>query len=222
MQETKKKGSLDISEMVFCVLCSLFTLFVVLTNTIGVKLFQVGGLSLPTSCLWYPFTFLITDIVSEFYGAKRGYFIVAMGFVASLVVMAVSFVSIHLPASPLYPAADAFETVFTTTWRLVFASMCAYLFAQAVDVKIFEWIHQRTGPGRRWMRNNGSTLISQAIDTVTVQYLFLWNNEAVFQGSLYDLFIVMSSTYLVKVVFAALDTPFFYLITSIVRRKNWI
>ncbi|MDD9952548.1 MAG: queuosine precursor transporter [Zetaproteobacteria bacterium] len=206
-------------EFFFCVLCCLFATFVVLTNTAGVKLFYVAGMSLPTSCLWYPFTFLITDIVGEFYGERRGYFLVVMGFCLSLLVMLFCQVSIRLPVSPYYPAGAAYHEVFSPTWRLIAASMAAYLLAQAVDVRIFELVHRTTGPRYRWLRNNVSTMVAQLVDTVTVQFLFMWNNEAVFTGTIGDLLGIMAATYGVKVCIALIDTPLFYLVTSLVRRR---
>ena len=61
-------------EQLFGLFTSLFVTFVLLTNTVGVKLFTVAGLTLPVSILWYPLTFLLTDIVSEVYGKRRARF----------------------------------------------------------------------------------------------------------------------------------------------------
>ena len=69
---------------------ALFVTFVVLTNTVGVKLFTLFGVTLPVSILWYPLTFLITDIVSEVYGASRARYLVLTGFAMSLLLLAFS------------------------------------------------------------------------------------------------------------------------------------
>ena len=67
-------------ELLFAAFMAVFVTFVVLTNTVGVKLFTFRGMTLPVSIVWYPLTFLITDIVSEIYGARRARFLVIAGF----------------------------------------------------------------------------------------------------------------------------------------------
>ncbi len=67
-------------EQLYAGFVAVFVTFVVLTNTVGVKLFTAFGKVLPVSVFWFPLTFLITDIVSEMYGARRARFLVIMGF----------------------------------------------------------------------------------------------------------------------------------------------
>jgi uncharacterized integral membrane protein (TIGR00697 family) len=73
---------------------AVFVTFALLTNTVGVKLFTLFGVTLPVSILWYPLTFLTTDVVSEVYGARRARYLVIMGFGMSLVLLAFSLIGI--------------------------------------------------------------------------------------------------------------------------------
>ena len=79
----------------------MFVTFVVLTNTVGIKLFAISGLTLPVSILWYPLTFLVTDLVSEIYGARRARFLVLTGFAMSLLLLAFSLIGVALPLAKL-------------------------------------------------------------------------------------------------------------------------
>ena len=88
---------------IFAGLIAVFVTFVVLTNTVGVKLFTVFGNTLPVSILWYPLTFLVTDIVSEMFGAKRARFLVVMGFSMSVLLLTFSLIGIRLPVAEFYP-----------------------------------------------------------------------------------------------------------------------
>lgn len=205
-------------ELVFGLLMTLFATLVVLTNTVGVKLFTVGGMTLPVSIIWYPLTFLLTDIVSEVYGARRASLLVIVGFSMSVLLLLASLIGIALPASSIYPLSADYANIFGPIWRLLFASMAAYLLAQLIDVRMFHFWRRVTRGRHLWLRNNASTMVSQLIDTVTVNLIFLYKNPLVFSGTLRDLFGIILGVYVVKVLIAAADTPFCYLGVSLVYR----
>ncbi|MGX8699488.1 MAG: queuosine precursor transporter, partial [bacterium] len=79
---------------------------------------------------------------------------------------------------------------------------------QNIDVFLYHFIWEKSGGGKRflWLRNNGSTLLSQAVDTVIFTTLAFWGTypTPVF-------FSILITTYLFKAVVALLDTPFIYL-----------
>ena len=156
---------------------AVFVTFVVLTNTVGVKLFTAFGIVLPVSIIWFPLTFLITDIVSEMYGARRARFLVIMGFCMSLLLLAFSLIGIRLPVAEFYPLQEDYTNIFGPIWRLLFGSMAAYLLAQLIDVRLFHFWKKLTKGKHLWLRNNASTMISQFIDTFTVNTIFLYKKH---------------------------------------------
>ena len=79
--------SFDRGERVYVFLASLFVVVLVLTNIVGVKLFDAFGVTLTSGIVTYPITFLLTDIVSEIWGARRANFMVFMGFFCSLIML---------------------------------------------------------------------------------------------------------------------------------------
>jgi uncharacterized integral membrane protein (TIGR00697 family) len=206
-------------EIVYGGFLAVFVTFIVLTNTVGVKLFAVGRLTLPVSIVWYPLTFLITDIVSEVYGAHRARMLVALGFAMSAVLLGFSLLGVALPASPAYALDAEYAQIFGPVWRLLFASMAAYLLAQMIDVQLFHFWKRVTRGRHLWLRNNGSTMVSQLVDSVVVNVIFLWGNTTVFRGSFTDLLGIVAASYGVKVLLAAADTPLCYLGVWAVRRS---
>lgn len=198
-------------ELIYVSFMAVFVTFVLLTNTVGVKLFTLFGRTLPVSILWFPLTFLITDIVSEMYGSKRAQFLVIMGFVMSLLLLVFSLAGIALPVSSVYPLQKDYTNIFGPVWRLLFASMSAYLLAQLIDVKLFHFWKHLTKGKHLWLRNNGSTMISQFVDSFTVNTIFLYKNPTVFTGDFSHLMHIIWGVYVIKLVIAALDTPFCYL-----------
>jgi len=92
--------------------------------------------------------------------------------------------------------------------------MLAYILAQYVDVYLFHWIKRKTQGKHLWLRNNGSTMVSQLVDSATVisvtfGAVFLAGDMAL--GVLLGL---MFSNYLFKLVCALIDTPIIYLLVA--------
>ncbi|NIV93008.1 queuosine precursor transporter [candidate division KSB1 bacterium] len=209
-------------ENIFAGFMAVFVTFVVLTNTVGMKLFTLFGRTLPVSIIWYPLTFLVTDIVSEMYGARKARFLVIMGFAMSVVLLAFSLIGIALPVADVYPLQEDYANIFGPIWRLLFGSMAAYLLAQLIDVNMFHFWKRLTNGRHLWLRNNGSTMVSQFVDSFTVNTIFLYKNPVVFTGDFADLMHIILGVYMIKVVIAAVDTPFCYLGVWIVEKATGV
>ncbi len=225
------------AERAYAVLMTGFVVVLVLTNIIGVKLFLAFPESLPggifgeaitltTGLITYPVTFLLTDIVCEVYGRKRANLMVITGFVMSLLSLVLIQISLVLPGSPVWPTGSpyfdsvgdmqrAFESVFTLPGILIFGSMTAYLLAQLMDVRLFHFWKSVTKGKHLWIRNNASTMMSQMVDTIIVNSIFLGFGLGL-DWALVGKIIIAS--YIFKLLMAALDTPFIYLGVYLVRR----
>ena len=164
----------------------------------------------------YPITFLLTDLISELFGAKRANQIVIAGLLSSLFVLLIIWAAGAAPAALWSPVTeDQFNHVFGQTALAVGASMCAYLIAQFVDIRVFHYLKKRTKGKHLWMRNNFSTITSQLIDTFTVILLLCLLGEI--EWALF--WILLLNGFLFKMLVAIFDTPFFYLTTWLARRR---
>ncbi|MBL1216654.1 MAG: VUT family protein [Planctomycetes bacterium] len=184
----------------------------------------------------YPITFLCTDLISEFYGRRRANFVVFVGFLINIWVMFILWLGsvlpgfgtldpvTHMPPVPEFSAADGkyietgwtFFQVKTLAFGAVTASMIAYLTAQFVDVYVFHFWKRLTKGKHLWLRNNGSTLVSQLVDTVAVILItYFWAKAlppaAEGQSVAMHLFLFIATGYAFKFVAALLDTPLIYL-----------
>ena len=158
---------------------------IVLTNIIGVKLFEIYSITLTTGIITYPLTFLITDIVCEVFGKKKASLMVLLGFFASILSLIFINLAVILPGSKVWvnnslgynsieDMQNAYESVFTLPGFLITASMLAYLVAQLIDVSIFHYLKKLTSGKKLWLRNNISTIFSQLVDTIIVNSIFLY------------------------------------------------
>jgi queuosine precursor transporter len=168
-------------ERVFLVLAGLFLGTLAMLNILGVTRFvdlsfQLPGtgltvpMPLAVGVLPYPITFLCTDFISELYGAHRAKAVVWMGLALNLWVMFILWLGGALPGfeAPGHEGEGVFYDVQRLAFGAVTASMIAYLVAQLVDVQVFHFWKRWTGGRHLWLRNNGSTLVSQLVDTVAV------------------------------------------------------
>jgi len=190
-------GALFIAALITCnLIANKF-----ITVDLGFKTFIISAGVLP-----YPVTFLITDILSELYGQKRTTQVVLSGLVASIFVLFVLWLGAQFPALETSPVSDeTYNQVFQNAWRVIAASMLAYIVAQLVDVRLFHFWKRLTGGRMLWVRNNFSTLVSQMVDTtLVVVVLFVgtlpWSTmgDYIWDGWLF------------KAIAAAVDTIFIY------------
>tara|TARA_B000000565_G_scaffold25729_1_gene17559 strand:- start:1120 stop:1800 length:681 start_codon:yes stop_codon:yes gene_type:complete len=181
-----------------------------ITIDLGFKTFVISAGVLP-----YPITFLITDILSEIYGKKKTARIVWAGFGASLFVLGVLLLAQQFTAIAGSPVDDeTFNKVFGNSWRVIFASMTAYLCAQLIDVRIYHFWKEKTAGKHLWLRNNFSTVFSQLVDTtlvVCVLFLGVRSHSEIIQFIL--------DGWLFKILCAFIDTPLLYASTAFIRNK---
>ncbi|PCH81778.1 MAG: hypothetical protein COB96_02440, partial [Planctomycetota bacterium] len=141
-----------------------------MTVDLGFKVFVLSAGALP-----YPITFLVTDLLSEVWGRRRANQVVVVGFAVSLFVMLALWLGAQFPAIVDSPVPDeTYLAVFKNAWRVIAASMTAYLFAQFVDIRLFHFWKNLTKGRHLWLRNNGSTVVSQFLDSTLVVLVLFW------------------------------------------------
>lgn len=216
---------LDARLTLFMTLVAVFLTTLLLGNLIGGKVtyLPIGDHQFPFSVglIPFPLTFVLTDILNEFYGRTVVRRVTFLG----LAMTALAFVMIHLagaaawvpeahePGWPGLPP-EAFAAVFTSATRIQIASMCAYLVAQLLDITVFFVIKRATGNRWLWLRATGSTAISQLVDTILVAAL-------AFGGTLPNdtLIEIIVTSYVVKLVVAIAMTPAIYALHGLIERR---
>jgi uncharacterized integral membrane protein (TIGR00697 family) len=192
---------------------------------------QIGSTDLvfavAVGVLPYPITFLCTDFISELFGRKRASRVVWVGVILNLWVVFILWIGGALPgfestnAETGQIARDAagrvpvFFEVRNLAFGAVAASMIAYLVAQLVDVHIFHFWKRLTRGRHLWLRNNGSTIVSQLIDSAAVILITHFYARALpidENGSLgLQLTLFIATAYAFKLASALADTIPFYI-----------
>ncbi|MFQ6051206.1 MAG: queuosine precursor transporter [Candidatus Hydrothermarchaeota archaeon] len=182
----------------------VFAALTVIANVLAFKIVNFAIFSVPSAVIIYASTFLMTDIVGERFGKKYARNAVWSGFIANLIYVLAATIAVKWEPAPFMSADSvlAFDKVLGFAPRVVFASMVAYLISQHHDVFAFHWWKEKTKGKHLWLRNNASTMVSQAIDTT----IFI---TLAFYGSM-PLLPMIIGQYTVKVLIAMIDTPFIY------------
>ena len=224
-------------ESVFLLLSGLFLGTLAMLNILGItrfiKLFEIDfdqatpgatAFAVAVGVLPYPLTFLCTDFISELYGRRRANLVVWVGLILNLWVIFILWIGGALPGFEALDsggelAVDAagrlpvFFEVRTLAFGAVAASMVAYLVAQLVDVHVFHFWKKLTRGKHLWLRNNGSTVVSQLVDTTAVILITHYFARALpinpDSPIVRQLLVFIATGYVFKLVMAMFDTiPF--------------
>jgi len=184
---------------------------VVIMNIFVLKGIVLFGLDATGGNVLYASIYLGTDIISEYYGKKEAQKAVLIGFYVSIFFLIASRFILMFEPAPWDLYHGSMSHLFTPVWRIIGASMLAYILSQNLDVLSYIWLKTKY-PRHLWLRNNASTWTSQIIDTAVFC-------SAAFAG-VYETTVLLGiilSTYILKIIVAALDTPFLYLTKLVVR-----
>ena len=195
---------------VYLVFAALFIASLITCNLIANKFVSVNlgfhTFVVSAGVLPYPITFLITDILSEIYGRRRTNQVVIAGFFSTILVLGILYLGHNFAAIDSSPVSqEEYATVFQNSWKIIMASMTAYLVAQFLDIRLFHFWKKVTRGKHLWIRNNFSTVASQLVDTtLVVGIIFIGIAEVSFIGNL------IKDGWLFKILFAAADTILIY------------
>ena len=206
---------MDRKQQFFVWLTAIFVAALITGDFIGGRFWVLGGFTLSAGIIPFPLTFVLTDIVNEFYGPSGARRLTFVGLGAAVFVWAIIQVALHLPSSPTSPIPDTvFQAAFGTAARLYVASLTAYVIGQMLDISIFRFLRRRTGHRLLWLRATGSTVLSQMIDSFTVSFVFLAGTRSLgfITGN-------AANNYAGKLIMAVLLTPVIYAIHAIFRRR---
>ena len=210
-------------EAVFIVLAGIFIGSLAMLNILGLSRlidlsFNINGRQVPfmvfIGVLPYPITFLCTDFICELFGKRRANIVVWTGLLLNMWVLFILWFGGKLPENSAVDS-TAFFRIRELTFGATAASMIAYLTAQFIDVHVFHFLKRITNGKHLWLRNNGSTLTSQLIDSVAVVLITYYATKAIViqddQQVFSYLMILILSNYFFKMISAFLDTIPFYI-----------
>jgi uncharacterized integral membrane protein (TIGR00697 family) len=216
---------LDARLNLFITLVAVFMTCLVVGDLVGGKLtsfnlfgrewiFSVGQLA-------FPVTFILTDILNEFYGRKVVRRITFLAFFMVGLTFGIIYLSAAMPWASITLAKDwnnvsprEFQIVFTQATQIQLASMVAFLISNLVDISVFFMLKRLTGNRMLWLRSTGSTAVSQLIDTIIISAL-VWGTKVTF-----DVYVtIVLTSYVIKLGAAVVVTPVIYGLHELIEKR---
>lgn len=195
----------------------LFVAVLMISNTVAVKLVQIGPFIFAGAIFIFPISYIFGDILTEVYGYKATRKIIWSGFAAQTLMVLGYWLVQSLPYPPFWQNQEAYELILGAVPRIVIASMIAYFVGEFSNSFVLSrmkvWMQGR----RLWMRTIGSTIVGEGVDTVLFAVI-------AFAGTLPlgGLITLIVSGYLAKVAYEIIATPITYMIVNKLKRAEGI
>ncbi|TCT25519.1 hypothetical protein EDD68_10373 [Melghiribacillus thermohalophilus] len=178
----------------------------VVANIQVLKVVELFGVTATLGNIMYGTIFLATDILNEKYGREEAKKAVWLGFFTLISMTVMMQIALMFIPSSDDTVQEALAALFDLVPQVAAGSLVAYVISQNFDVWLYQKIKSKfTSDQFLWLRNNGSTMISQFVDTAVFCIIAFWG-----MFSLQIWVEIFLSTYLIKFIVSALDTPFIY------------
>ncbi len=222
----------SVQQKVFLWLASISVTSLLVADILGVRLFKIplpfsfhvpwqadpiDAIQHTCGMLTFPITFLLTDLINEYYGKKAARRVVWLGFAMGGISFLTINVALGMPywEAPFNVSEKSFSDIFANSRVMYVASLSAYLVGNLCDVAMFVWIKRLTGSRYVWLRATGSTIVSQFIDSFIVTWLAFSVGRRLFptdaQAMPFEEVLKTAATgYMLKFVIAIASTPIIY------------
>jgi uncharacterized integral membrane protein (TIGR00697 family) len=202
-------------QILYQMICASFCIIVVISNILSAKMVALPllMLSIPAGLLIYPLTFLLSGLVTEIFGARRAKRMVYIALAMNLLSFGMIQIALLLPESEV-DEQRVFQAVLGLSGLRIFSSLISYITSQLLDIQLYAAIKRWTGPNFLWLRNNGSTCVSQIVDTVLIDLIFLWWGLGMTMVAVAP---IMLFSYVYKTFFSVACTPLFYFLVFLIR-----
>ena len=210
---------MSIDDKIYTTICVLFAVLIVAGNMIYQKfvvlpIFPFHTFELSVGAIAYPLTFLLTDLIAEFYGKDKASFCVKLALVMNIAVALLIAFMDKLNATEWSKIDNAtFHKVFGLYSVAFIGSIIACYTAQLIDIVIYLWLRKVTKGKYLWIRNNGSTAISLLVDTcLVISFMSVFGALPIERmGTL------IINSYLYKLFFTICSTPLFYMAVTVIK-----
>lgn len=183
----------------------IFIIATLASNIMAIKMTSIGSISFPAGVYAFPISFFVTDVINEVWGKKEAEFAVKLGFAASIIFTLFTMLAVWLPAADFWTMQSEYAAVLAAVPRITIAGLVAFVFSQNTDLWIFDRLKALHKGKHLWIRNNVSTITAQLVDSLIFIFIAFYGTTPV-----KALFAMVFSQWAIKLVLAALDTPFVY------------
>jgi uncharacterized integral membrane protein (TIGR00697 family) len=202
-----------------------FVVVLLLSNVIGaekrsfVTLPLIGPWPFGAGILFFPIAYIIDDVMTEVYGFARARRAIWAGFAALLFMAVMEWTVVHLPVAEGWTGQPAYERVFGSGRRIIFASMAAFFVGDFLNSVVLAKMKIWTEGKHLWTRTIGSTVIGEGADSLIFYPLAFYGMA---DWPISALGAVMLSQFILKVGWEVVLTPVTYLVVGWLKRREGV
>lgn len=199
-----------------------FVTVLIASNLLGpAKVVIIVGIPLSIGNVFFPVSYVFSDVLTEVYGYRRARRAIWLGFGALLITMLMSLVVVNFPIadseSNNHKLQPALEIVFGQTSRIIIASISAFWFGDFANAYVLSRMKLLTDGRYLWSRTIGSTVVGQAVDSA----LFY---PTAFLGVLTPSTVAMLivTNWIFKVTIEVFMTPVTYVVVKFLKKREGV
>lgn len=200
---------------------TIFTTCLVISNLIFQKFIIINiweyEFFISAGDIVYPITFLLTDIVCEYYGKEHSDLMVKNALFVSIIVMILFYITDKAPTAYFSILSESeFNKVFGKYDIAFMASIIAAYISQTLDIRVFMFLKQLTKHKYLWFRNCVSTFLSQVVDTFIVLVILYFFNIIPYA----EFSTIFNDQLLFKISFTIITIPLCYISVHLLRARS--
>jgi hypothetical protein len=215
MDELHHNNKLRTDWRFFGIITVAFVAVLMLSNTLAVKVLQIGPLYMDGGTILFPISYIFGDVLTEVYGFRLSRRVIWTGFAAIIGMAAAYAVVGWLPASSDWGMQGAYASILGQVPRIVLASLCGYFCGEFVNSTILSRMKVWTNGRALWSRTIGSTVVGELIDSVVFVFI-------AFTGviPLRAVIIMAASNWAFKTAYEVACTPVTYKVVNYLKRAE--
>ncbi|MCO5224918.1 MAG: queuosine precursor transporter [Thermomicrobiales bacterium] len=199
----------------FNAIIAIYVTTLITANTVAVSVLDLGPFSADAGTLTFPIAYIVGDVLTEVYGFRTARRVIWLGFACNLFAVGVYQLAMQFPTHNDAAFDAGFALVFSSTPRILLASMAAYLVGSFTNAFIMSRLKVMTNGKHLWMRTIGSTLAGQGLDTVVfvlIAFAGVFPREIVWE--------MIYTNWIIKIGIEVLATPVTYRVIALFKRKE--
>jgi queuosine precursor transporter len=203
----------DDKRQFFAIISSIFVATLIISNTVGGKVFTFYGLNLPGGVIVFPISYIFGDVLTEVYGYKSSRVVIWTGLICLIMMSGCYYIVQVLPPASFWNQQEAYQQVLGTAPKIALASSIAYFLGEFSNSFVMAKMKIFTNGNHLWTRTIGSTIIGQAVDTAVFCIIAF---TGVFPPA--SILAVIVSNYIFKVAYEVIATPITYSIVKFLKK----
>ena len=194
---------------------TLYIAFQLISDVTAGKIVELGIFTVSATVLYFPITYIFSDILTEVYGYAKARNVVWQALLASVIAGIIYQLVVWLPPAAGFDANDAYTRVLGSVPRILLGGWIAVWVGGILNDYVLAKMKIWTNGKYLWTRTIGSTIVGEGANTVLFYTIALYG---ILPGNL--LITSILSGWLLKTVIEIVFTPVTYWVVAKLKKSE--